>query len=313
MSHQSNPTPATTPCSRPGDLAAWRAAENLHHALLTADRSQPPIPGEIWSLHAATATDEAELLLAVIADTHGEDTITVVPLSGETRHATEWDLVIPANVLGYPVVAQAKLTGTVTSGQLEQRLSSLPDRVQAQLQELSDTAEQGASIPPAHLPVGPWVLDEADERLRARALGANNLRAYLHATIQDPLSEWGSFSSIVVHQSTALGVPLEEMLEPSWARKLATGELDLLNHVPARKIAALLADLHIRWSERVRDSLYRLVLDRYSAPEILGASALGRRQSRRASHAKGTPASREQGERAACDYVAAVEKALREL
>jgi len=293
--------------------ASWREAENLHHALFAGDEDRTASPGEVWSVRATSAHGHGQLLLAVIAAPASEDAVAVIPLSEDSRVATEWDLVIPAEVLGYTVLAQAKLTGTVAPDQLAQRLSSLPDRVLIELEELSTAAEQGASIPPAHLPVGPWVLDETDERLRVRAHNAHALAAYLHASYEDPLSEWGTFSSIVLRQSTALGVALEEILDAPWASKLASGEIDLLGQVPARRIATLLAELHIRWGERVRDGLYRMVLEHYSPPEVIHGAAFGRRQTTRRPRVKPahvTPG--EQGERAACEYVAKVAKALGE-
>jgi hypothetical protein len=293
--------------------ASWREAENLHHALLADEEDPAANPGDVWSVRATGAGGHEQLLLAVIAGPVSGDAIAVIPLSEDSRVATEWDLVIPAEVLGYTVVAQAKLTGTVAPEQLTRRLSSLPEHVLSELDELSTAAEQGASIPPAHLPVGPWVLDEADERLQVRAHNAHALSAYLHASYEDPLSEWGTFNSIILRQSTALGVALEEILDPPWASKLASGEIDLLGQVPARKIAALLAELHIRWGERVRDGLYRMVLEHYSAPEVIHGAAFGRRQRTRRSRAKPAHvAAGEQGQRAACNYVAKVAKALDE-
>lgn len=296
------------PGSRP---ASWREAENLHHALLGGEEDRGASPGDVWSVRATSADGHEQLLLAVIAALVSEDTVAVIPLSEDSRVATEWDLIIPAEVLGYTVLAQAKLTGTVVPDQLAQRLSSLPEHVLTELEELSTAAAQGASIPPAHLPVGPWVLDEADERLQVRVHNAHALSAYLHASYEDPLSEWGTFSSIILRQSTALGVALDEILDAPWASKLASGEIDLLGQVPARRIAALLAELHIRWGERVRDGLYRMVLEHYSPPDVIHGVALGRRQSTRRPRAKPAHvAPGEQGERAACDYVAKVAKAL---
>jgi hypothetical protein len=305
-----------TPCPQPPgkERASWRAAENLHHALFASEHDQLASPGEIWSVRATSPAGQEQLLLVVIAAPATQSTVAVIPLNDDPRLATEWDLIIPREVLGYPVLAQAKLAGTIAPEQLAQRLSSVPERSQVELAELSHAAEQGTSIPPAHLPVGPWVLDEADERLKVRAHNANALVAYLHPAYEDPLSEWGTFSSIVLRQSSALGVRLEEILEPGWARKLATGEIDLLGQIPPRRIAALLAELHIRWSERIRDSLYRLALDRYSPPQLIQGAAFARRQSKRPARAKpARTAPGEQGERAACEYVQKVREELGEL
>jgi hypothetical protein len=119
---------------------------------------------------------------------------------------------------------------------------------------------------------------------------------------------------IVVHQSRALGVALDEVLEPTWARKLEAGKVDLLEQIPPRRIARLLAELKIRWSERVRDNLYRLALDCYRPPQLIAGTALGRRGAKRAARSQPARASAsEQDKRAVCEYVAKVEQELGEL
>jgi hypothetical protein len=306
------PTGATYPTR--AQRASWRAAENLHHTLISGDETPAAVPGEVWSVRSKTTGQQKRLLLAVITAPSSNEQVTVIPLSEDARLATEWDLMIPPKVLGYQVVAQAKLAGSIATEQLAQRLSSLPDPVLGQLQELSVAAEHGESVPPEHLKVGPWVLDEADERLRVRAHDAHVVADYLQPAYGDPLSEWSSFSTIVVRQSTALGVALDQVLEPTWASKLEGGKIDLLEQIPPRRLARLLAELKIRWTERIRDSVYRLALDCYRPPQLIAGTALGRRSARRTSRTQPARASpSEQDRRAVCEYVAKVERELREL
>ncbi len=290
---------------------SWRTASSAHYALFAGGEPQGPVPGEIWTLAATTPKPDQPLVIAIVTRVYGEG-VTVVPLSAQTLKATEWDLEIPGSVLGYQTVAQVKLAGTTTEAQLRERLSSLPPAVFGQLRELWDYAEQGASIPPEHLPVGPWVLDEADERLRARAQDARRLTRYLRPSFESPFSQWETFGSILLRRSRAIGVDLERLIDPAWASKLAADQLDLFSNVPARRLAALLADLHIGWSERVKDALYRVILERYTGSGVLRSAALGRRQGKRRPWARAKP-SGEQREKAAGKYVDAVEKALSEL
>jgi hypothetical protein len=292
--------------------ASWREAENLHHALLAGEEDRATSPGEVWSVRATSAQGHEQLLLAVIAAPASEDAVAVIPLSEDSRMATEWDLVIPAEVLGYTVLAQAKLTGTVAPDQLAQRLSSLPERVLNELEELSTAAKQGASIPPAHLPVGPWVLDEADERLQVRAHNAHALAAYLHASYEDPLSEWGSFGGILVRGSRALGVSIETLTDEPWANAIQTDEIDLFKRVPARRLARLITDLQIAWNERVRQALKNAVRATLTPSEVVHGAALGRRRGARSRSKQRARASPEEADRAASEYVASVEKALKD-
>ncbi len=290
---------------------SWRTASSAHRALFAGSEPQGPVPGEIWTLAATTPKPDQPLVIAIVTRADGE-AVTIVPLSTQTLKATEWDLEIPCAVLGYATVAQVKLAGTATEAQLRERLSSLPPAVLGQLRELWDCAEQGASIPPEHLSVGPWVLDEADERLRARAQDARSLAGYLQPSFESPFSQWETFGSILLRHSRAIGVDLERLIDPAWAPKLAADRLDLFSNVPARRLAALLADLRIGWSERVKDALYRVILERYTGSEVLRSAALGRRQGKRRAGARVKP-SGEQREKVAGEYVDAVEKALSEL
>ncbi|HUA73283.1 MAG TPA: hypothetical protein VL988_00835 [Solirubrobacteraceae bacterium] len=304
------PSQPAAPDSATGQTS-WRTASSAYHALFADRQPQGPVAGEIWTLAATTPTPDQPLVIAIVTRADS-DAVTVVPLSAQTLRATEWDLEIPGAVLGYATVAQVKLAGTITEAQLRERLSSLPPAILGQLHELWDCAEQGASIPPEHLSVGPWVLDEADERLRARAEDARSLARYLHPSFESPFSQWETFGSILLRHSRAIGVDLERLIDPAWALKLAADRLDLYSNVPARRLAALLADLHIGWSECVKDALYRVTIERYTGSEVLRGAALGRRQGKRRAGARAKP-SGEQREEAAGEYVDAVEKALSEL
>jgi hypothetical protein len=292
--------------------ADWRAASSAHYALFGEARDELALPGEVWTITAANANAEDQLLLAVITASLEGDRAAIIPLASETLHATESDLTIPAAVLGYDAIAQVKLAGTVFAAQLDQRVSSLPAPLMGELMQLAHAAEEGASIPPADLPVGPWVLAEADPRLRTREVTAQSLLHYLKPAHQDPNSEWLSFGSILLRHSHAIGVHLDSLIEPDWAKKLARDELDLFERVPARKLAALLGKLQVKWNERIRDGLYRLVLERCNPTEVLQGTALGRRQGKRKRRAKRINAPLERRERAAEQYVAEVEKAMGE-
>ena len=294
------------------DESHWRAASAAHRALLANGRDDEVAPGDIWSIADKGATPDKGLLVAVIIAVD-DAVITCVPLSDEARFATEWDLMIPSIALGYDAVAQVKLAGTVASRQLDQRLSSLPSGSLQQVQELAAAAQAGISIPPAHLPLGPWVLADTDERLRARIRRASELDGYITPVLDDPIAEWQSFGSILMRSSRALGADLSTFVDlaPTALRRLQSDQLDPFSEVPARKMAALLTSLQIKWTTRVRDALYTVVFERFTPSELSQGSALGRRSKRspRARHPQ-TPAQQQECERAASDYIAAIEREL---
>jgi len=289
-----------------------RAASAICDELFAGTNERKPAPGEIWTVREKGSVPGEEALLAVIIATSGNDT-TIVPLSTEPLHATEWDLTIPREVLGYPAIVQVRLAGNVAASQLEQRLSSLPPASLDHLQQLSSAAEHGQSLPPDDVPVGPWVLSEADKRLGVRRDEAQRLSGYLTPTYPDPTAEWYSFGSILARGARANGTSLDTLFdEPGAAQKLERDEMDLFSELPARRLAALLAKMQIKWAEPVRDALYQLVFDRYHPVEVLHGVALARRRVRRAKGRRESRGSEDQRKDAAESYVREVEQLLGE-
>ena len=299
------------PAGHGGLRPHWRAANSAYSALLADGGEQTAARGDIWTIRNRMPTCNEELLLAVVTavDT---DTATVVPLSTKVSRATEWDLDLPIQTLGYQAVAQAKLAGTITLDQLDQRLSALMPESRRDLKELLDAARAGRGVPPRQLPVGPWVLSDADHRLDERMRCAEALRSYLTPLHDDPVSEWRSLGAILARGSRATGIELAAIIEdPRWAEKLEVDELDPFAALPPRRMAQLLKTLRIGWSERVRDAVYRLAF-KYTPSDIPHEPVFGRRQGKRASRRRSPPSSKQGGEQAANDYVNAVERELDE-
>jgi hypothetical protein len=285
----------------------WRAASAAYHSLF-GDEQQPVVSGEIWTVRDRADDPDEELLLVVVMAVTG-DAVRVVPLSSEVRSATEWDLFLPAATLGYRAIAQPKLAGTVALNQLDQRLSSLMPESAQNLTELATAADAGVSIPPEHLPLGPWVLTERDERLTARACTADRLQGYLTLALADPMAEWRSLGAILVRGSRASGVDLAIAVgDPGQAEQLRADRLNLFEALPPRKMAQLLAALRIGWTERVRDAIYRLAAQ-LTPTDVAYTPVLGRRRRKRERSGRGRQTQR-QRDRAAGDYVDAVEREL---
>ncbi len=289
---------------------SWRAADAAYGALF--GEPSGPSPGEIWTLSAAAPSAPDGLLLAVITAVSGREA-EVVPLSTEPEEATEWDLLIPASVLGYRTIAQAKLSGTVATAQLRERLSSLPVPVMGQLKDLREAAGRQLPVPPANLDVGPWVLSESDPRLASRRSAVDQLSTYLKLTHTDPAAEWGSFGAILVRGSRAQGLSIEALTDEPWAQEIQEDQADLVNRVPPRKLAGLLNDLRIGWNERVREALASAVRATLTSSELLPGTAFGRRRGPRGRSRRPARASPEEADRAASAYVDSVHKAIEEL
>lgn len=288
---------------------SWRAA-NAAYATLFGE-SSTPAAGDIWTVSARTGSKGQGLMLAIVTAVSDVDA-QVVPVSGESDAATEWDLLIPASVLGYRAIAQAKLTGSIATSQLEERLSKLPAAAMGELKQLADAADRQVPIPPANLNVGPWVLSEEDPRLAARKHIADEVSAYITLAYADPAAEWGSFGGILVRSSRAQGMSIETLVDEVWAQAIQEDQVDLFNRVPARRLARLITDLQIAWNERVRQALKNAVRATLTPSEVVHGAALGRRRGARSRSKQRARASPEEADRAASEYVASVEKALKD-
>jgi hypothetical protein len=297
------------PCQ---EAVSWRAASSVTDQMFAATRHTQPEPGEIWTVRETRAAGGEQALLAVVIAADAANA-AIVPLSDEPRHATEWDLRIPRGILGYPVIAQVKLAGKITASQLDQRLSSLPAGTLDQLRQLNSAAQDRHSLPPEHLPVGPWVLSEADKRLRIRRDQAQRLSAYLTPCSPDPTEEWHSFGAILARGALASGRALHTLLDDnSAAEKLQHNQMDLFSELPARRLAVLLSKLGVTWTEAVRDALYQLVFDRYHPVEPMQGATLARRRGRRSKGTRASGASDSERKDAAEKYVHEVEQRLRQ-
>jgi hypothetical protein len=290
---------------------SWRTSTRIVGELFHGTGEAKPARGEIWTVQQKNVGGE-QALLAVVLAASGDD-VAVIPLSEEVHNATEWDLLVPPDIMGYAVIAQIKLAGTITAGQLEQRLSSLPAASLNQLEQMSDAAEHSRSVPPEELPVGPWVLSEADKRLEVRRQHAQRLVDYLTPSYPDPTAEWHSFGSILTRSALATGIAVETMVDkPADGRRLQHDEMDLLSELPARRLAALLVKLQVRWTERLRDALYQLAFDRYHPSVVVHGVVLGRRRGRRSRHAQRPSGSDAKRKTAVDRYIREVERELEE-
>ena len=187
---------------------------------------------------------------AVIAA--AEDAVTIVPMSAAVEHATEWDLNVPAVVLGYQAIAEVWNFGSVLPEQIAEVVTELPGTTLEALGHLVRAAA-GSAVVPEGLDVGPPVLDDADPRLLFQDAEAEAAHAFWEPTLI--LAGSLTLGQLVHHRRVELELPAAELeavgRQAGWIADLERDELDLRADLPAGALAALMRRLQIGASRRL--------------------------------------------------------------
>lgn len=159
------------------------------------DNQPEPSVGDVWITRATWHTGIAKGLAAMIvvlrAFTEAWSARTlydVAPLSDDERLASEWSLLLGADVsgLGFPIVAHIDAQCTTTSAMLSRRLGALAEQALADLDRLLYAYASG---------------DTAPLTLAVGCTGRSSIRHHL---------EWEDFASALLVISQALSAPLLE-------------------------------------------------------------------------------------------------------
>lgn len=159
------------------------------------DNQPEPSVGDVWITQATWPTGIAKGLAAMIVvlrsftEAWSARTLyDVAPLSDDERLASEWSLLLGADVsgLGFPVVAHIDAQCTTTSSMLTRRLGALAERALADLDLLLYAYASG---------------DTAPLKLDVGCTGRSSIRHHL---------EWEDFASALLSISQALAAPLLE-------------------------------------------------------------------------------------------------------
>lgn len=195
----------------------------------------------------------AGALMPVIAVALRDDTVTVVPVSHEINRATEWDLLLDADVLGYPAIAQAWNFGSVLAEQCREVFTVVDPEVYTGLQRLFAAAVAGEGVP-ANLPVGAPVLTADDPRLLSQDADAEVAHRFWEPALT--LAGAATLGELVRHRREELAKADAELRHLSgdcgWLPAFERDELDLRRALPARTLGALLRALGLRTSARLR-------------------------------------------------------------
>ena len=235
-----------------------------------APRLALPLPdrvgtGQLWRAGATGERDWSWVVAVIGISAESEDRILVAPVVAEPELATERDLLIDSQALGYQAFVDLQNLGSLLRTQLVECLGTL-SRPQAEgLVALYRWTLAGDSEPKG-LPTGAAVLGEEDPRLLAAEERAEELRTLWRDTdaqVTD-LEEVGS------EQETGLAEVLQLRLEghdAEWDRaallertgidggrfgQFARDRLDLTDKTDVQDLAKVLHVLDVPWEEAER-------------------------------------------------------------
>lgn len=237
----------------------------------TRELRRRPSTGDFGLLTTFDAQDN--LVVFVAAVRNGE--AIVVPISDETRFATEWDLLIDEDVLGYPAMAEAWNHGVVLVEQLSEALLSAPPQFRSDIPALVEATKSNQL--PSGLRVGAPVLSQEDPRLAFEEEEAEVARCYWYPRML--LAGVSTVGELVSRRQAELGLP-DDDLEPlsdrsSWlndvrhSRRLREDE---------HALVLLLRALQIRGSERLRTLLINTVEQQHRLSHVQAGVAFSRRR-----------------------------------
>jgi hypothetical protein len=261
------------------------------HALLAAIDERLPAKPETFSRpveHTQPASvgslvligaPESDRLLPAIVIAFGEEGLTVVPVSPEVALATEWDLQLPASILGYPAIAQIWNHGQVLPEQIVEELASLPADQLTPVQALMRAANS-SSQPPKDLPVGSPVIDEQDPRLLFQETEAEDAHPFWEPTLT--LAGAATLGQLIRHRRQEIALEPEQIERASgvagWLGNLESDTLALPGELSAGALAAAMRSLRVGASSRLARILRWTI--QASGPTTGAALARGARDTR---------------------------------
>lgn len=232
------------------------------------------VPAEAGGVVLIASSASEELLTAIVLG-ESEDGLTVVPVSPNARHATEWDLILGEQVLGYPAVAQVWNHGLALPEQAIEQVASLPAPVLRDVRSLLRAAIESAAVPEG-LEVGAPVLDQGDPRLLHQDEDARHVLAFWEPTLA--LAGSQTLGQLVRHRREDLNVSAESLEAlagtPNWLAAMEADTLDIPRTLPPGALAAAMRLLGVAASRR----LARLARWTIEARAPAGGAALARNQ-----------------------------------
>jgi hypothetical protein len=241
----------------------------------TSDQAQKgpavePEPGTVV-LIAAPGSDEH--LVAIVAKV-GDDAVTVVPLSEGVELATDWDLLLERDLLGYATMAEIWNYGSVLPEQLVEAIATLDAPVVSQVETMLRAAVSSAEVPQG-LPLGVPALDDADPRLLFQGEETERVHAFWEPNLA--LAGAATLGQLVKERREELKLDPEELEEAAgrrgWLEDIERDELDIQSVLSPTALAAFVRRLQLGRSRRLgRLTLWTIEAQRKQAPPALGIS-----------------------------------------
>jgi hypothetical protein len=233
-----------------------------------------PRPGSVWSFWAPESDEY--LIGAVLSAVTVE--VLVVPLLSDTRWATENDIELPIDTLGYPALAPVWAADHVLAEQAFEPVNMLSEK---DLRSLSDGYKAIYAGRALAEPAGPAVLGADDPRIAAHAAIADELRVYF-----EPWSEQQGSKELgpVLHaRREDAGIELEEWSEnlgvdPRLWERFESAELDPHTSIATSAIAKAVHVLKLIASERIVSLAHASVEAHHAAEAIPQGVAMARRR-----------------------------------
>lgn len=191
-----------------------------------------------------------ERLLCVVL---GEDAgvVEVVPVGDEPRFATDRDLLLGADVLGYGAMAEAWQTGEVLTDDVDEVLGRLDEKAYNLLVGLVDAVEDAADTPTA-TPTGPPLISDDDVRHDFQRQETQRARPFFASAAA--LRGVDRVAALLTRASEEEGISRSQlnrrygpMVEshPGWVDDLFAERIDV-REIPGRTLGALFAEFEFR-------------------------------------------------------------------
>jgi hypothetical protein len=194
------------------------------------------------------------LLCAVLGEDAG--VVEVVPVGDEPRFATDRDLLLDADVLGYESMAEAWQTGEVLTDDVDEVLGRLDDKAYDLLVDLVDAVEDAAETSP-DAPTGPPVTSDDDVRHDFQQHETQRARPFFASAAA--LRGVDRVAALLTRASEEEGVSRSQlsrrygpMVEshPGWVDDLFAERIDV-REIPGRTLGALFAEFSFRPTQRL--------------------------------------------------------------
>jgi hypothetical protein len=231
--------------------------------------------GGVYALHGPVAD---EYLIGALVDWDEEEAV-VIPISDAVTNATDWDLLIGPEALGYPAMAEAWNHGTVLVEQLEEKLGELGGLTEP-LVALYEAALAGDAVPEEML-AGVAVLADADPRLLFQDEESERVSDFWQpATLLAGVASVGELVRLQREELAIESPELVDFVEPEALAALEGDRLDMAGALAPAAFGRLMRQLGVTWSRRFRALARATALATYRDP-LEGAAGVALYRSRR--------------------------------